>query len=307
MARRGAALAGRRPAPGSGSTGGPARRRGSARSGSGRTGGNGTSHARGTRTAHGTRKADGAVEAAGRLGFACRGLVYVIIGVLAIAVAAGRSRAETDRRGALGQIAARPFGTALLILLVIGFLGYAAWRATEAAREEKWGQRLASAARAVLYVGFAATTVEFLVSGRGGGGSNPEPWTARLMKHTGGRVLVGAVGVVLVGAGAVLAYRGIARKFLKKLKTGDMSPTTRKAVVAAGVGGQVARGVVYALVGTFLIKAAITFDPDQAKGIDQSLKSLVHLAYGPYLLGLVAAGLVLFGVYSFAEGRYRRM
>ncbi|MGF7236998.1 MAG: DUF1206 domain-containing protein [Frankia sp.] len=277
MARKGAVLDRRAPASGAGSVG--------------------------TRA----RKTNSAVEVAGRLGFACRGLVYVIVGVLAIAVAAGRSRAETDRRGALGQIAVRPVGTTLLVVLVIGFLGYAAWRATEAAGKDGWGKRLASAARAALYVGFAATTVEFLVSGRGGGGSNPEPWTARLMKHTGGRALVGAVGVVLVGAGAVLAYRGIAQTFLRKLKTGQMSPTTRKTIVAAGVAGQVARGVVYALVGIFLAKAAITFDPDQAKGIDQSLKSLVHLSYGPYLLGLVAAGLVLFGVYSFAEARYRRM
>jgi hypothetical protein len=248
----------------------------------------------------------GAVEAAGRLGFACRGLIYVIVGLLAIAVAAGRSHAETDRRGALGQIADRPFGKVVLVVLAIGFLGYAVWRATEAAHAHGWGTRLASAARAVLYVTFAISTLVFLTSGKGGS-NNPRPWTARLMSHQGGRVLVGAIGFALVIGGAALAYKGLRRKFVKKLKTGEMSAETRRTILAVGRIGYIARGIVYALVGVFLAKAAITFDPNQAKGIDQSLKSLAQLTYGPVLLGLVAAGLVLFGAYSFAEARYRRM
>lgn len=224
---------------------------------------------------------------------------------MAVAVAAGRSHAETDRRGALGQIVERPFGQAMLVVLVIGFLGYAAWRATEAAHAHEWGTRLASASRALIYLTFAVSTVRFLTAGKGGS-NDPRPWTARLMTHEGGRVLVAAVGIALIVGGAVLAYRGVRRRFVKKLKTGEMTAETRRAVVAAGRIGYVARGIVCALLGIFLTKAAITFDPNQAKGIDQSLKSLAQLTYGPGVLGLVAAGLVLFGAYSFAEARYRR-
>src|SRR5258708_4279430 len=117
------------------------------------------------------------------------------------------------------------------------------------------------------------------------------------MAHEGGRALVAAGGIILIVGGAGLAYGGVRRSFVKKLKTGEMSSETCGVVVAVGRIGYVARGIVCALVGIFLAKAAITFDPNQAKGIDQSLKSLAQLAYGPVLLGLVAAGLVLFGAY----------
>ncbi|WP_313954348.1 DUF1206 domain-containing protein, partial [Frankia sp. CpI1-P] len=146
------------------------------------------------------------VDITARIGLAGRGLVYVLIGVLALQVAFGLSNAQTNRNGALGEIKDKPFGSTVLVIMVIGFLGYAAWRLLEAAvgvqdengEKKRTAKRVVSAARGVIYLVIAGSTISFLVSG-GGGSGEPAPWTARVMRNDAGRVLVGIVGLVVVG------------------------------------------------------------------------------------------------------------
>jgi hypothetical protein len=254
------------------------------------------------------------LDRAARLGFAGRGLIYLLIGLVAVQIAFGQTAERADRSGALRRIADQPFGTVLLVLLVIGFAGYALWRAVEAAvghREEsedkkRAAKRLASAARAVLYAGFAVTTAAFLLSGSSGGGGEPAPWTARIMKNTGGRWLVGLLGLAVVGLGLALAWRGIKTKFDKKLKLGEMNPPVRTATIRLGQVGYLGRGLVIALAGVFVVKAAVEFDPQEAKGLDGTLRTLAGQAYGKWLLVAAAVALIAFGLYSFLEARYRR-
>jgi hypothetical protein len=245
--------------------------------------------------------------------------VYAIIGILAIQVALGDRGESTDRQGALRTIADKPGGTVVLVMLVIGFFGYALWRALDAAfghtgernGGKRTGKRVFSAVRAAAYVVIAISVISFLSSGgssgRGGGSSNPKPFTARLMEHGAGRFLVGAIGIAVIAYGIALVYRGLKAKFEKKLRMSEMSPRTKTTVTWLGRAGHTARGVVFGLVGVFLLKAAIEFDPDEAKGLDETLKTVAAQAYGQWLLGACAAGLLAFGVYSFFEARYRKL
>ncbi|SNQ49677.1 conserved membrane hypothetical protein [Frankia canadensis] len=254
------------------------------------------------------------LDIAARIGLAGRGLVYLLIGVLAVEVAFGLSNAQTNRSGALGQIKDKPFGSVVLVILVVGFLGYAIWRLLDAAvgeqgesdQKKRTAKRLVSAGRGVVYLAIAGSTISFLTSG-GGGSSEPAPWTARVMRNDTGRVLVGFVGLVVIGIGVGMIVRGVKRKFEEKLKTGRMGPFARRIAKPAGTVGYVVRGVVFGLVGVFVTKAAIEFDPQEAKGLDGTLRTLAGQAYGQWLLALCALGLALFGVYSFFEARYRRL
>jgi hypothetical protein len=249
-----------------------------------------------------------------RLGLAARGVTYLVIGVLAVQVALGENR-ETDQNGALLTVARQPFGTVLLWLLALGFAGYAAWRFTEVALGETGGDpgakgRLKSLVRGLAYASLCFTTVSLLTgTGNASGGSARQnvTLTARAMQHSGGRVLVGVIGAVLIVVGAMLVVEGVRRKFEKHLRMAQMSATTRTVVEKLGMFGTAARGLVFALAGFFLIAAAISFEPRKARGLDGALKSLARSDAGPWLLGVVALGLVAFGIYGLAEARYRRV
>ncbi|MFE6750624.1 DUF1206 domain-containing protein, partial [Kitasatospora purpeofusca] len=131
-------------------------------------------------------------------------------------------------------------------------------------------------------------------------------WTAHALALPGGRLLVGAAGLALVGVGAGIAVRAAMRTFLRRLDTAAMGRRARGAVVGIGFAGNAARGVVFAGVGLFVVTAAARFDPERARGIDDTLRSFADTPAGPWLLGVVAVGLLLFGVFSFVSARLRR-
>jgi hypothetical protein len=247
-----------------------------------------------------------------RAGLTARGIIYILIGWIAVLVALGRSAPEADQEGALRLLAGKPYGVVSLWLLFIGFAAYALWRLSEAAfgvtgDAAGAGPRLKSLGRAVVYAGFAFLTFD-VISGRQRSQSRQQQdLTARVMQHTGGQWLVGIVGLIVVGAGGVLAVEGIRRKFLKYLRTRQMSRRTRKLVEWLGVIGTIARGVVFALVGVLIIDAAVTDQPAKSGGIDRALLTLRDQPFGPVLLLLAALGLLIFGVYGLCEARWRKV
>jgi hypothetical protein len=247
-----------------------------------------------------------------RLGLFSRGVVWLVVGALAIQVALGDNRQEADKNGALRAIADKPLGEGLLIVLVVGFLGYGAWRLLEGAvghRDDdglkRWGKRGASVFRGGVYLVLAASTAKFLVSG--GGGDKTEPLTARVMSHTGGQTAVFCVGVGVVIAGLVMGYRAVRQKFEKLVEGWKMPDGFRTASKVVATAGLVSRGLVFVLIGAFLIDAAVRFNPDKAKGLDATLKTLAHQPYGQVLLLVAALGLVAFALWSFVEARYRKL
>jgi hypothetical protein len=264
-------------------------------------------------TASARRASDSpAARALARAGLAARGVIYILIGWVAILVALGQSSRQADQQGALQLLARQPYGLVSLWLLGIGFAAYALWRLSEAAfgvtgEGNGAGPRLKSLARAVIYAGFAYLTFQVISGSAGSQTKKQQDLTAKVMHHSGGRWLVGLVGLIIVIAGLTLVFEGIRRKFMKFLETSRMSLRTRRIVERLGVTGTTARGVIFALAGVLVVEAAVTYKPAKAGGIDKALLTLRNQPFGEFLLILAALGLIIFGAYALCEARWRKV
>ena len=251
-------------------------------------------------------------EVLGKVGLVAKGISYGLVGVLAAGVAAGVGGKATSREGALHDLAGTAFGKFVLVLLIIGFVAYAAWRVWQAVAVREtdetkvWAKRIGYIARAAVYGGLAFSTGR-IVAGAGGGQSQSQKahkTTAVVLSWPGGTWLVGLAGAVLIGVGLWNLYRGLSRKFEDKWR-GGMSSAAKTWGGRAGVIGHVARFVVFTLIGAFAIKAAADYNPKDAVGLDGALQKLAHQSYGSYLLGLTAAGLIAYAIFCFFDARYR--
>ena len=254
------------------------------------------------------------VERLGRAGLVAKGVLYVVVGILAINVALGSREESPDKNGALRTIAEQPFGKALLLVLAIGLGGYAAWqlalavldRENEGEGAKGLAKRGAALAKAGWYAVLCGLTVSTLI-GNGSGDGNEQAKTAGVFDRPGGRYLVYAAGIAFLGGAAFNGYRAITCKFNKKLKQEEMSETEEAAATGVGILGHLARFVVFGLIGAFLIRAAWEFDSKEARGLDGSLLEVAQQPYGGFLLGAVAVGLIAYGLYCFVQARYRRI
>jgi len=253
-----------------------------------------------------------------RSGLVAKGISFGIVGVLAIKLALGSGGKATSRQGALQSLAHSSWGKVLLVALGMGFAAYALWRFVQAIAEhadeggtkgtaKKWGKRAGYVGRGLIYASLTLSTILLVVSGSQQQSQNQKAHstTATVLGWPAGRWLVGAAGLAIIGVGLWNLYRGVARKFEDKWRTGEMSNTERTWGGRAGVAGHIARFIVFGLIGVFVTKAAIDFNPKDAIGIDGALQKLAHTSYGPYLLGLTAFGLVCYGIYCLVDARYR--
>jgi Domain of Unknown Function (DUF1206) len=261
-----------------------------------------------TRTASNSQTA----HVVARAGLTARGVIYILIGWVAILVALGKSNREADQRGALQLLAKQPFGLILLWLLGIGFAAYALWRLSEAAfgvtgEGTGAGPRLKSLIRAIIYAGFAFTTFQVIGGGRGSQSGKQSDWTGQVMHHAGGRIVIGILGAIIVIAGLVLVAEGWRRKFLKYLRTGEMSARTRRNVERLGMVGTIARGLVITLAGALVIDAAVTYKASKAGGLGKALTTLHKQPFGQVALFAVALGLMIFGIYGLCEAKWRKV
>jgi hypothetical protein len=253
------------------------------------------------------------LDRAARLGFLAKGLVYALIGVLAFQVAMGDQQ-RADQKGALQSIAAKPGGSVVLWLMVLGFLAYAGWRFSEAAfgrrdetdEKKRTAKRLGSAANGAIYLAFAVLAVRTVTSSSSSGGGGADI-TAKVLAWPGGQAIVVIAGLVIMVVAVALAWRGLKTDFEKHLNTGRMSRTTFTAVRRLGQVGYIARGAVFFLVGALVVKAAVDHQPGKAQGFDVALRSLAGAPFGQVLLIAAALGLICFGGYCVAEARYRRL
>jgi hypothetical protein len=255
------------------------------------------------------------VEWLGRAGLVAKGVSYMLVAVLALLVAFGdRNGKATDRHGALQTIGDHPLGKAVLIVLAIGFAGYAIWRLADAIFDRRakgddapgLAQRAGAFARALLYAVLCAVTVSIIL-GTSGESANEQKEAARVMDYWGGRWLVAAVGAGVLAAGLYNGWRAASCGFMDDLKTREMNNGERKLYRAVGVVGHVARGIVFCLVGWFLLKTAWQFDAKEAVGIDGALRKVARSDNGRVWLGAVAAGLGAYGLFCLVQARYRRV
>jgi len=247
-----------------------------------------------------------------RMGLTARGIIYILIGWVAVLVALGLSSQDADQRGALELLAGKPYGLVSLWLLGVGFAAYALWRLSEAAfgvtgEPPGAGPRLKSLARAVLYAGFAYLTFSVISGTRHSQSRQQQDMTATAMGNTVGRWLVGIVGLAVVIIGLVVVSEGVRRKFMKYLRTWQMSPRTRRVIELLGMIGTIARGLVFTLAGVLVISAAVTHKASQSGGIDKALLTLRNQPLGEFLMLLAALGLAVFGIYGLCEARWRKV
>jgi hypothetical protein len=247
-----------------------------------------------------------------RAGFVARGLVYGIIGLLALDLALGRGGKITNQQGALRSVEQHTFGHVLLAVLAVGLAGYSLWRLFRAALghglegRDKGVERLGALGSGIAYAVICAVAVQ-LVIGSGGSSGGAKKTTSDVFGWPAGRWLVGLAGLVLLGVGVYQFIRGVRRKFLDDSNTEKMFDPVKQWFTAVGTVGHVARAIVFSLVGIFLVKASVDYKANEAIGVDGALAKLYDGSYGSWLLGIVAGGLVVFATFSIAEARYRRI
>lgn len=250
-----------------------------------------------------------------RFGYAARGVVYAVVGLLAIQTAFGGRGQTTGQEGALQRIAEQ--SRILLVLITIGLAGYALWRFVQAVLDPEnkgtdpkgMAQRLMMVASGIVYSGLAITAAR-LASGGGGGGTGGEGsqgFTADLMSKPFGRWLVVLGGLAVIVAGLYQLKEAYTKKFRDRLQLQKMNADEQRLATHTGQLGLSARGIVFLITGWFLIQAGLRFDSSQARGLGGALETLASQPHGPWLLGLVALGLIAYGAYSFLQARYRRI
>lgn len=251
-----------------------------------------------------------------RAGYAAKGIVYIVIGVLAVLAATGHGGGATDTRGALRVLSDHAAGHWLLLLIGVGLLGYALWAVIAAAldAEDRGAEPKGVALRvglAVRGLAYGALGLEALRLFTGNptrsDGNGAQHWSARLMTHGWGHWVVTLAGVGVIGYACYQVWVGARKDLQKKLRLPPAEAEVGGWAVRLARFGLIARAVVFAVIGWLLVRAGMTRDAAQAGGIDESLSTLARASYGPVLLGVVATGLVAYGVWQLANARYREI
>lgn len=249
-----------------------------------------------------------------RLGYGIKGLIYITMGLLAIQGALGKAKTPADQLGAIQTFSKLPFAQILLWIVLIGLISYSLWGVIRAVMDPAHkgkategllarGGYLVSAAT---YASFAIPTYRLITGGRSGSGGSETQLVAQIMSMPMGRIIVGVVGVAAIGAGLYQIYLGIESKFEKQFKTYALSAEQYRLAIQIGRFGTIARGIVFGIVGFFFTLAAYTANPGRAQGIDGALNYLEKQPYGLWLMGIVAVGLIAFGIYSLMTAAWFR-
>lgn len=256
-------------------------------------------------------------EGLARLGYAAKGVVYIVVGLLAAQAAFGSGGSVDGSDGAIATILRQPFGRFMVGAIAIGLFGYALWRFVQAGLDPEGkgsdakgiARRIGYAVSGVIHTSLAVEAARSVLRGSssGGGGEGADHWTAVLMAQPFGAWIAGAVGAGIAAYGLYQLYKAYTVQLGKRLDLGRMQPTARTWAVRLSRFGLAARGVVFAIMGALLVQAALQSDPSDAVGLGGALRTLQQQSYGPWLLGAVALGLAGYGIYELVKSKYRRV
>ena len=257
------------------------------------------------------------LEYLARIGLIAYGVVHVLIGWLAIQLAwFGGSGESADQAGAMATLAESPGGGPLLWVVGLGLFALALWQAAEVLR---WRRSLASSgkqrrtalgrvaksvAKTVLYVLLGVLALQAANGNQKSGSESQESTTEGVLGLPGGRFIVAAVALVVIGVGGYLVHKGWTKKFLEGVDMSEASSSSRRTITRLGQVGYPAKGIALMIVGSLLGWAALTFDSEKATGLDGALHAVLEVPFGKWLLTLMALGFVAFGVFCFYRARY---
>ena len=258
-------------------------------------------------------------ERLGAVGWVARGIVYLLLALIVAQLALSGSTGDESatKQGALERLSDQPLGAPMLVVVMIGLACYAAYRLlsiflpTTGNDSKDMAKHLLRFGSAVVYAALAWQAWAALTgggegeAGSGGSAEVSRTWSAALLSSTVGRVVLATVGIALLGIAIDQVRRGVTHTFMKRISCtgGWPSETTIERV---GTAGHLGRGVVVALLGLFVLVAVVQHDPDEVKGLDGALRSVADATAGSLVLGVVAAGLAAYGLYSIIAARCRR-
>ena len=258
------------------------------------------------------------METLTRIGYAVKGVIYILIGVLALEGVTGKNHSPADQVGAIVALSKLPAGEVIMWIVLIGLIAYSLWGFIRAILDpyhkghdlKGIAARIGYVISGLTYAFFVLPTYDLIKGARhssSAGSGSTQKIVAQVMSMPFGAILVGAFGVAAIAAGVYQIYSGLNSTFDRQFKSYALTPDQYKTVIQAGRFGTAARGVVFALVGFFLCLAAVYHNPSQAKGFSGALTFLGHQPYGLWLLGIIAVGLIAFGVYSLISAAWLKM
>jgi hypothetical protein len=251
-----------------------------------------------------------------RLGYVARGVLYAVMGVLALRIAMAQPGGQaTDLTGSLVYLMGQPFGKLVLYLMIIGLAAYSIWGFIRAIFDplhrgsdaSGYLERLGFVSSAVSYGAIVLFGLRILMGTGGASGDSTQKAISSVLDHPAGGSLTVLIGLVAIGIAVgqfVEAYRA---DFERDLKGWEMSQSARSIVVALGRFGMFARGVTFLVVGWFIVQAGLHHDPGQVQGFGGAFLFILSKPFGHLLLGIVALGFVALGLHSFACARWMRL
>jgi hypothetical protein len=252
------------------------------------------------------------IERVARFGYGARGIVYCVVGGLAVLAAIGQGGRAGDSESALRWVLAGPFGVVLVGLIAAGLLGFAVWRFIESVTDaDRRGTslkgatvRLAHLLSAAIYTGLAITAASLALGLGRKGGDATQDWTAWLLAKPFGLWLVGLIGLGVMGGGVAFLIKAFKGDVTDRLKLDADHCRWAKPV---GQFGYAARGVAFLIIGGFFIAAAWYQASSEVKGLAGAFAALRAQPYGWVLLAIVAAGHFAFGAFGLIQARFRHI
>jgi hypothetical protein len=245
-----------------------------------------------------------------RIGYIAKGIIFILVGLLSLLAACGFGNNAKGTSGVFASVASKPFGEVLLWLIAVGLVGYILWlliqvfeiRSIKKKDTKSIFKKFSNAVSCAIYISLAYQAFSLAIHA-GHSGNAKHTVTVQLLSTGYGRWVIGMVGIIIIGYGIFQMYSGWKEKFMRQFNTHQMNTKEVKATLRTGKLGLIARGIVFCVLGYFIIQMAITANPGNPKGLDGTLEKILQQNYGSWLLGAVSIGLILYGLFEILKGK----